>query len=65
VGQKIDVKFAELIPRIFTTVNARQERWLDVASNLSKIIDTLKKREEFTDDEIDMLDNDIHSMSKV
>jgi hypothetical protein len=63
--QKIDVKFAELIPRIFTTVNARQERWLDVASNLSKILDTLNKREEFTDDEIDMLDNDIHSMSKV
>jgi hypothetical protein len=33
-AQKIDVKFAELIPRVFTTVNARQERWLDVASNL-------------------------------
>jgi hypothetical protein len=64
-AQKIDVKFAELIPRIFTTLNARQKRWLDVASNLSKILDTLKKQEEFTDDEIDMLDNDIHSMSKV
>jgi hypothetical protein len=64
-AQTIDVKFAELIPRIFTTVNDRQERWLDVASNLSKILDTLKKREEFTDDRIDILDNDIHSMSKV
>jgi hypothetical protein len=59
------VKFAELTPRIFTTVNARQERWLDVTSNLSKILDTLKKQEEFTDNEIDMLDNDIHSISKV
>jgi hypothetical protein len=38
---------------------------LDATSNLSKILDTLKKREEFTDDEIDMVDNDIHSMSKV
>jgi hypothetical protein len=63
-AQTIDVKFAELIPRIFTTVNARQERWLYVASNLSKILDTLKKREEFRDDKIDMLDNEIHSMSK-
>jgi hypothetical protein len=64
-AQKIDVKFAELILRIFTIVNARQERWLYVASNLSKILDTLNKREEFTDDEIDMLENNIHSMSKV
>jgi hypothetical protein len=61
----IDVKFAELISRIFTTINARQKIWLDVASNLSKILDTLKKREEFLNDKIDMLDNDIHSMSKV
>jgi hypothetical protein len=59
------VKFAELSPRIFTTVNAHQKRWLDLASNLSKILDTLNKREEFTDDEINMLDNDIHSISKV
>jgi hypothetical protein len=64
-AQNIDVKFAELIPRIFTTVNSHQERWLDVASNLSKILNTLKKREELADDEIVMLDNDIHSMSKV
>jgi hypothetical protein len=49
-AQHIDVKFAELIPRMFTTVNAHQEIWLDVARNLSKILDTLKKREEFTDD---------------
>jgi hypothetical protein len=59
------VKFAELIPRIFTTFNSRHERWLDVASNLSKILDTLKKREKFTDGEIETLDKDVHSMSKV
>jgi hypothetical protein len=59
------VNFAELIPRTFTTVHARQKRWLDMARNLLKIFDTLKKREEFMDDENDILDNDIHSMSKV
>jgi hypothetical protein len=64
-AQKIDVEFAKLIRIIFTTAKARQEIWLDVASNLSKILDTLKKRQEFTDDEIDMLENGIHSISKV
>jgi hypothetical protein len=54
-AQKIDVKFAELIPSFLTTFNARQKRWLYVASNLSKILDTLKKREGFMDIEIDML----------
>jgi hypothetical protein len=67
-GVLLEISFNEVcrtIPRIFTSVGARQERWLDVASNLSKILDTLRKQEEFTDDEIDVSDNNIHLMSKV
>jgi hypothetical protein len=63
-AQKIEVEFSELIPLFLKESDSHPRRWLASTSRLSSILLKLKQKEDFTDNQICCLQDEIDVKSE-